>query len=38
LEEEHLDIFDVDSTDSEDDEEDGWKKFPKKKKGLLAVV
>jgi len=31
LEEEHLDIFDVDSTDSEDDEEDGWKKFPKKK-------
>ena len=36
LEEEHLDIFDVDSTDSEDDEkDDGWKKFPKQERSFL---
>ncbi|CZR65499.1 uncharacterized protein PAC_15399 [Phialocephala subalpina] len=32
----HLDIFDVDSTDSEDDEkDDGWKKFPKQERSFL---
>lgn len=35
LEVEHLDIFDVDSTDSEDDEKDGLKKFPKYERAFL---
>jgi hypothetical protein len=33
--EEHLNIFDVDSTDSEDDEDDYGKKFPKRKRNFL---
>ncbi len=36
LEEEHVDVFDIDSTDSEDDEEDdGWKKFPRHERQFL---
>jgi hypothetical protein len=34
-EEEHLDLFDVDSTDEEDEEEEGYKKFPKRHREFL---